>query len=212
MPKTIIIDRERQEIDEALRKALKYAQSAYSALKELADLKEVPVAHKCTTEWLKQITTTKKQAVENADFLTNEQKSSQIAHWENFEKKALGYIDIVKGFISSIPSEQYVFDEGLGTFHIKDLQALVNGRCTHEVPEKAGKHYQLVQDVRKAINDLRAWEQKEDLKKLRLEDLFRLNERQIAEAWVTNNIQIDHTFDHLPGIVEKRAMSRNDYL
>lgn len=212
MPKTIIIDRERQEIDEALRKALKYAQSAYSALKELADLKEVPEAHKCTTEWLKQITTAKKQAVENADFLTNEQKSSQIAHWANFEKKALGYIDIVKGFISSIPSEQYVFDEGLGTFHIKDLQALVNSRCMHEVPEKAGKHYQLVQDVRKAINDLRAWELKEDLKKLRLEDLFRLNERQIAEAWITNNIQIDHSFDHLPGIVEKRMMSRNDFI
>lgn len=212
MPETIIIEGERQMIDEALRKSLREAQNAYSALKELADLKEVPEAHKCTTEWLNQITMDKRKAVENADFLTAVQKSSQIAHWGKFAKKVHGYIDVVQGFISSIPSEQYVFDEGLGTFYIKDLPALVNSRCTHKVPENAGKHYQLVQDVRKAINDLREWELKEDLKKLRLEDLFRLNERQIAEAWITNNIQIDHSFDHLPGIVEKRMMSRNDFI
>ena len=212
MPKTIIIESERQMIDEALRKALREAHDAYNALKEMEDLKGVPEAHNCTTEWLNQITTAKKQAVNNADFLTIEQKKSQIAHWGKFAKKVLGYIEVLQNFISSIPSDQYVFDKELGTFYIKDLPRLVESRCLHEVPENAGKHFQLIRNVREAIDELRKWERDEDLKKLRLEDLFSFTDRQIAEAWVTNNIQVDHTFDHLPGIVEKRAMSQNDYL
>lgn len=212
MPKTIIIESERQMIDEALRKSLREAHDAYNALKELEDLKEVPEAHNCTAEWLSQITTAKKQAVDNADFLTIEQKKSQTAHWGKFAKKVLGYIEVLQNFISSIPSDQYVFDKELGTFYIKDLPGLVESRCLHEVPENAGKHFQLIRNVREAIDELRKWERDEDLKKLRLEELFALSQRQIAEAWVTNNIHIDHSYDHLPGLVQNRELNTGSYI
>ena len=48
MPTTIIIDGERRKADEALKLALQNAQCAYSALRELEDLGEIPEPHNCT--------------------------------------------------------------------------------------------------------------------------------------------------------------------
>ena len=52
----------------------------------------------------------------------------------------------------------------------------------------------------------------EDLKKYRLEELFAMTPKLIAEEWATGNNKIDHRYDHLPGIAEQRKLNTGKYL
>ena len=212
MPTTIIIDGERRRVEESLKMVLTNAQCAYSALKELEDLGEIPEAHNCTSQWLDCIISKKKEAVNKADFLTKEQKLALTEQWEKLAKKASGYVGIIQSFISSIPYLQYGYDEETANIYIKDFATLVNSRCVRSVPSEANIHWQLIQNARKAIQDLRQWENGEDLKKYRLEELFAMTPQVIAEEWATGKIRIDHTYDHLPGMVEQRKLNTGSYI
>lgn len=212
MPTTIVIDGERRKADEALRLALQNAQCAYSALRELEDLGEIPEPHNCTSQWLDCIITKKKEAVNKADFLTKEQRVSFIEQWEKLSQTASGYVGIIQSFIAGIPFSQYGYDKETAYFYIKDIATLVNSRCVRSVPAEANTHWQLIQNARKAIQDLRQWENGEDLKKYSLEELFAMTPKLIAEEWATGNNKIDHRYDHLPGIVEQRKLNTGKYL
>lgn len=206
MPKTIIVDEERRAEDEALRRGLRNAQEAYSCLRQLEDLGEVPEPIKCTPEWAEQICKVKKEAVNKADFLTKEQKLSQIGHWGKFTKKVLGLINTIQTFISTIPQEQYVFDESLNTFYLKDIDSIVTSRCTRTVPDDAIQHWELIRQIDEAVQNLRKWEREKDLKKIPLKELMSMSAKNIAISWATKSITIDHSFDHLPGIKQSREM------
>lgn len=212
MPTTIIVERERRKADEELRLALHNAQCAYSALRELDDLGAVPEPHNCTSQWLDCIIIQKKEAVNKADFLAKEQKLAFVEQWEKIAKTASGYVGIIQGFIAGIPFSQYVYDKETANINIKDFATLVNSRCVRSVPAEANTHWQLVQNAKKAIQDLREWEKAEDLKKYRLEELFAMTPKLIAEEWATGNNKIDHRYDHLPGIVEQRQLNTGKYL
>lgn len=212
VPTTIIIEGERRKVDEALRQALQNTQCAYSALRELEDLGEIPEPHNCTSQWLDCIINKKEEAVNKADFLTKEQRLSIIEQWEKIAKTATGYVDIIRSFIAGIPFSQYVYDKETANLYIKDFATLVNSRCVRSVPAETNTHWKLIQNAQKAIQDLREWEKAEDLKKYRLEELFAMTPQIIAEEWATGNNKIDHRYDHLPGIVEQRKLNTGKYL
>lgn len=212
MPTTIIIDGERCKVDEALRQALQNAQCAYSALRELEDLEEIPEPHNCTSQWLDCIINQKKESVNKANFLTRSQRLSLIEQWEKLAKTASGYVGIIQNFIADIPYLQYGYDEKTANIYVKDFATLVNSRCVRSVPAEAHTHWQLIQNARKAIQELRKWEDGEDLKKYRLEELFAMTPKLIAEEWATGNNKIDHRYDHLPGMVEQRKLNTGSYL
>lgn len=212
LPESIVIEAERLKADDALRKALREANDAYYALRQEKDLGDIPEPHRCTTEWLEEIMTAKKKAVNDADHLTIAQKNSQVAHWGKFAKRILNSIKVIQCFISSIPREQYVYDDSLGSFYLKNISGLVTSRCTRKVPVEAQRHWQLILKAKNAIHELREWEKEKDLKKFRLEELFNMTPEQISTQWATENIRIDHTFDHLPRIVINREINKRDYL
>lgn len=212
MPTTIIIDGERRKVDEALRQALQNAQCAYSALRELEDLEEIPEPHNCTSQWLDCIINQKKESVNKANFLTKSQRLSLIEQWEKLSQTASGYVGIIQSFVSSIPFSQYGYDHETAKIDIKDFATLVNSRCVRSVPAEARTHWNLIQNAKKAIQDLREWENGEDLKKYRLEELFSMTPKLIAEEWATSNNKIDHSYDHLPGMVEQRKLNTGSYL
>ena len=212
LPKTIILEAERRKVDEAARKALQVAQDAYWELQKIEDLGDVPDPRECTKEWLEQIIERKKTAVQNADFLTSEQKRSQLAHLGKFQKRTSGFVEALQRFINSIPSEQYVYDQNIGTLYYKDITSLVLGRCVRTVPDEASTHLQLISKAHNAIAELREWEKLQDIKKYRLEELFRMTGEELAARWATDNVKLDHSHDHLPGMVASRLLGENSYL
>lgn len=212
LPKTIILEAERRKADEAARKALQVAQDAYWELQKIEDLGDVPDPRECTKEWLEQIFLRKKEAVRSADFMTSEQKRSQLAHLGKFAKKVSGFVEALQRFINSIPSEQYVYDQNIGTLYYKDLTSLVLGRCVRTVPDEASTHLQLISKASNAISELREWEKAQDLKKYRLEELFRMTGEELAARWATDDLKLDHSHDNLPGMTAARILAENSYL
>lgn len=212
IPSSIIIDGERRKTEKTLTQSLKQAQEAYAKLRALDDLGEIPEPHNCTRQWLDCILNPKKEAVSKAEFLTKAQKLSFSEQWDNLAKVAFGYVDIIQSFISSIPYPQYGYDEETGNIYIKDFAKLVESLCVRSVPSEAQVHWQLIQNVRKAIQELRKWEATEDLRKYRLEELFAMSPKHIAELWAVGDIRIDHSYDHLPGLAQARDLNTRGYL
>ncbi len=206
-PKTVIIAEELRKIDEALRKSQCEAQEAYNHLKEFADLGEIPLPMDCTHEWVEAVVEKKKEAINKAEFLTTAQRNSQIMHFSKLCKKADELVGIIQDFIKSVPPNRFAYDERIDTFYIKGIKALATERSTHEVPEDAQKHWQLIQQVKKAIDNLREWERERELQKIPLEQLFEIEPQRFAELWATNKMKLIRYH----GLVSK-LMSEQTYL
>ena len=211
IPETIIIERERQRAADALRDSLKKAHGAYSQLKQMPDLENVPLPHLCTEEWLTTFISEKKESVKKCDFLTLAKKQAQIEDWERLEQMARNHIQILQSFILSLPSDQYICNSD-GNFYIRDIDALLDGRCTRQVPPDAQRHFDMIQSVKNGIQTLRDWERERDVRKYKLEELFTMPVEHFTALWATDEIRINHSFDHLPYIVLQRQIQENSYL
>lgn len=212
MPTTIVLEAELRSTDSALRKGLREAQDAYSVLRQIEDLGEVPEPVLCTMDWVNNFIQSKKQAILNAEFLTTGQKQSQNGHFGKLAKKVSGLVCTIQGFLASVPKDQYVYDPQISNFHLMDIDELVRSRCTRDVPLEASVHYSLIRDIGLAVQSLRNWEKQENVKKLPLKHLLTLPIDSVAAMWATGDIRIDHTYDHLPHVVENRELEEKEIL
>lgn len=212
MPTTIVLEAELLSTDSAIRKGLREAQDAYTELHQIEDLGEVPEPVKCTQEWIINFAEEKKKAIQSAGFLTVSQRQTQGLHFGKLAKKAIGLVSTIQDFLASVPSDQYLYDAQIGNFHLRDIAELVRSRCTRDVPPESSVHYSLIKDIDEAIKSLRKWEKQQDVKKLPLKHLLTLPNDSIAAMWATGDIRIDHTYDHLPHVVENRELEEKEIL
>lgn len=212
IPKTIIIKQERQKYDDELRRLQREAQQAYNDLLKMKDLGAVPEPQQCTLEWLDAISQSKRKAVDEAAFLSTEQKQSQILHWGKTFKKAGECVTILQTFLDGIPSEYYGFDDSIPCLYIKDIDQLIDAKCSREVPVEAVDHLQHIEAVASAIKSLRDWEKVQDVRKFPLESLLSFSTGHLAEQWATGDIKVNHKYDHLPGIKEDRELTAKQFI
>lgn len=215
MPKTIVYEDELKAIDQQLRADLRAAQEAYANLKEEKDLGEIPLPHLLTEEWIKTKQEQAKKAVDDAKFLTIEQRRGQHIHWGILYKRALSNVQKIQSFIAGIPNSQYHYDEQLGTFYYTNLTALATERATHPVPEQAWEHWQKIQNILQAIGELRAWEADQDVKKIPLSELLHFSQSRHSEAWARGTIVRDHRFDnksYMAEILHRQKAAEKLYL
>jgi len=198
LPESIINEKERNRIESQLRFDLVAAQESYEVLKSNENLGEVPQPQCCTEAWLNAICANGKKAVGEAKFLTSEQRKSFKAQWNNLYKRMQPHVSRIQNFIESIPQSQYVFDEDSQNIYCRDITELATKKATHIVPTEAGGHWEKIQDVLSAINDLRKWEFAHDVVKIPLTDLLRIKPNRFCESWVTGVIKRDHSFDGKP--------------
>jgi spermidine synthase len=198
MPTSIILESERKRIDSQLREDLRAAQQCYKALKDEGNLGTIPQPHLCTEAWLQNIYEEGKKAVDEVKFLTIEQRNSQKGHWGKILHRMLPHVVRIQRFIASIPQNQYFYDEELGTFYYQDITALATERATFTVPTETEEHWQKIQAIMSAINELRQWESDQDVKKIPLDNLLRYDKARFVEAWVKGEMKRDHSFDDKP--------------
>ena len=208
MPKRIVLEDERKRIDEQLRNDLRAAQESYSALKAEENLGTIPQPHGCTEEWLRAIYEQGKLAVDEAKFLTVEQRNSQKGHWGKLYHRMQPHVAQIQNFIAAIPHEQFVYDEQLGTFYYRDLTGLAKERATYNVPDGAAGHWQKIQAIMGAIKELRQWEVDQDVRKIPLDNLLHFDKNRFIEAWVRGEMKRDHSQDNKPYMQQILANQR----
>ena len=215
MPKSIILESERREIDSQLRADLREAQESYKALKEEENLGSIPQPHLCTEAWLQNIYEEGKKAVDEVKFLTIEQRNSQKGHWGKIYHRLLPHVSRLQKFIAGIPQNQYYYDEELGTFYYLNITALATERATFNVPTETAEHWQKIQAIMSAIKELRQWEADQDVRKIPLDNLLHFDKNRFIEAWVKGEMKRDHSCDDKPymsTVLESQKAAEELYL
>lgn len=197
LPESIINEKERNRIESQLRFDLNAAKESYEVLKSNENLGEVPQPQCCTEAWLQTVCDERKKAVGEAKFLTSEQRKSFTAQWDNLYKRMQPHVSRIQYFIESI-KDQYVFDEDTQNIKCRDIAELATKKATHIVPTEAGEHWEKIQGVLSAINDLRKWESERDVKKIPLTELLTIKTSRFCKSWVTGLIKRDHRIDNKP--------------
>ena len=108
------------------------------------------------------------------------------------------HVSRIQNFIATIPQSQYYFDEDSQNIKCRDITELATKKATHIVPTEAGEHWEKIQGVLSAVDDLRKWEFEHDVVKIPLTDLLKIKQNRFCEAWVSGVIKRDHSMDNKP--------------
>lgn len=216
MPRRITDTRQRQDIDNDLRFAVRRVQEAVNALRELQGFTIPATAD--PAEWEKALnaaTARKEKAVEaitDDPTLTDEERKAKAKTWRGWHKQLAMYCATITSTIHDYPTLKWTFDEATATITpTADIFALASDAATVDVPAEASDHAMLICFARDAVNALRKWEREHNVAKVRLEVLLNLEEDELAERWATGSIFYDDTFA-TPQVLAARQFKENQIL
>ena len=216
MPRRITDTRQRQDIDNDLRFAVRRVQEAVNALRELQGFTIPATAD--PAEWEKALnaaTARKEKAVEaitDDPTLTDEERKAKAKTWRGWHKQLAMYCATITSTIHAYPTLKWTFDEATATITpTADIFALASDAATVDVPAEASDHALLLGNVLTAINGLRKWENAHNVAKQRLEGLLFLTEDDLAELWATGSILRDDTFA-TPQVLAARKFKEQSFI
>lgn len=187
-----------QELDEAVyncRKALQKANEAIRELHHLADYPTPTTLADVTTQSLIAFVSQRKEAVNNTPLYTAKERERIISDWTEWRTKAMPFVVVVENFVSEWQEVKPVLDTATMSILTSDIAEALTPRFTVEVPIQAHRHLELIANVRKAVNELRDWEQEQDSKKIPLNELLSFTEDEIKQSWANGTVKIDHSED-----------------
>ena len=94
-----------------------------------------------------------------------------------------------------------------GSIVTADITETLTPLYTVQVPLQAYTHLQLINNVKEAINSLRAWEKEQDIKKIPLKELLSFKEDGLLQSWCNGSIKIDHRQDDEGAKVWREALN-----
>lgn len=176
LPKSLVIERERRDADEALRAKVRRLQQCYTNLKGMEDLPELPTLHQITFAWLDAYILQQCRKIEEAKHITGATREQMQAEWKRVKKAASLSVNYLQAFVKDYPDAVIKFDAVIGNYYVANLDELVNARVTHKVPKQAQEHFNRLMAVKEAITELREFEDANDINPHRLDELFALSE------------------------------------
>lgn len=192
--KYLIIDSERNKVMEELQKTTDKANKALETLKALQDFPCNSLGE-ITGEKIKAVCAEKIKATETATFLPMSEKQRIVADWKERRAKAMACCRDIKALIERYGDLEFIISPDGTITSVKPIQEYAEEKTRKPVPDKAVKHWELLEAFRKAVIDLREFEKNEDLR--HVHEPMTISENRIYEGWVTGEIFIDHSFDHL---------------
>lgn len=191
IPTSIVDPARRQAVDDAIRKAVRDIQTAVRGLQK----EDIQPTSATVEEW-QQV---KRDLAERRDkawlhvkedaSLVDSEKAQRLAMWRGWYVSRVAYVNAVLRILNEYPQAEWEFDGIVRNIvPTKSLSAIADEAATVEVPKEARDHAVYITAAREAIESLREWERQHNVSKLRLEQLFQLNEEQLALRWATDTI------------------------
>ncbi len=176
LPKSIIIKREQEEVDQAFRAKVRRLQNAYTTLKGMEDLPELPGLQQITEAWLSAYIVEQCRKIESATHLTAVTREQMAEEWRNIKKAARPHINFIQSFVRENPHAKIVYDEQISNYYVTNIDALVDAKVRRQIPEEAQEHINRLMAVKKAITELREFEESNDINPHHLAELFAMAE------------------------------------
>lgn len=204
---TIVLTQDLSEATYQCRHALKQAQEALKELLKLADYPTPSRLEDVTAANLVAFVQQRVNAVKATPIYTQAQRDKYIDEWVEWRVKAMPHVAAVERFCNEWREVAPVLDGG--TITTADITEALTPRHTVQVPLQAHTHLQLINSVREAISELRAWESQQDTKKIPLQKLLGIKEDDLLQSWCSGSIKIDHSQDNAGAKLWRGAFNAN---
>lgn len=191
MPSSIVDPAKRQAVDDAIRKAVRSLQTAVKGLQK-EDIHATSATVEAWQEVKRELSERRDKAwlhVKEDASLVDSEKAQRLAMWRGWFVTRVTYCNSILRILAEYPQAGWQFDEVVKNIvPTKSLDEIADEAATVEVPKEAREHAALITIARQAVDGLRAWEHNHNVSKLRLEQLFQLNEKELALRWATGAI------------------------
>lgn len=187
-----------KELDEAAYNCRSSLRKANEALRELHKLADYPTPNSLsdvTASNLLAFVEQRVKAVKATPIYTHEQQKKYIDEWVEWRVKAMPHVAAVERFVNDWRDVSPVLDTSTMTILTSDIAESLTPRFTTEIPLAAHRHITLIDEVRRAINELREWEREQDVKKIDLKELLSFTDEDLQQSWANSSILIDHSQD-----------------
>lgn len=186
MPQSIVDPAKRQTVDEAIRKAVRDIQTAVKGLQK-EDIHATSATVEAWQEVKRELSERRDKAwlhVKEDASLVDSEKAQRLAMWRGWYVTRVTYANTVLRILNEYPQAGWQFDEVVKNIvPTKSLDEIADEAATVEVPKEAREHAALITIARQAVEGLRAWEHNHNVSKLRLDQLFSLDEKELATRW-----------------------------
>ena len=187
----IILQKEKQTVIAELQRdeaALREAVSRLHSIEELT----IPTSLEDIADptWVRAQINPRITLIKGDASLTADEQRQRQALWLAVKQKATRTVSKVSEILERWPGLDWQPDADGLNFHIADeqVETLAEQKATREVPPLAEQHWELICSMRSAVERLRAFEQRHQVKDAPLFYLARMSESQLYQAWISRDI------------------------
>lgn len=215
MSQTITIERERLQ---QARQLANVSRSLQKTMAELLGIEELDVPRDLpdiTEDWLQREIVACASPIRQDRSLTATEKQERLKPWKALRQRVLRLVDIVQGILLANPDVVFTIEQGENgqhRYYIDEAQIedVASQRATHPVPAEALQHLDLIQKVREAVENLRAFEDKHNVRRFTLEQLLNMPwTGGLADMWAVGDIFRDPMAEKWKSYFPGQKLERN---
>ena len=196
LPDQVTPYRKNLDFNAAVRQAIGKAQRAAAELWAIEDLPHVQSVEQLTPAWVQSSIGKNLKAAQADQSLTMRERSKRVKEWRDIEQKALLLAETVQQILAEYNDIVWCYDNGTLTVSEDDVLQAIDKRSTVDVPGAAKTHWKMLQSIIADIEQLRLWEQQQNVEPFRISDAAKISPIAFAEIWASRTNAINHQFDH----------------
>ena len=191
IPEKIVLEKELSQAVGELNQSVRQIHDAVERLKEVQDFTLPTTADpNAWSEAQKDADKRKDEALKaiEADLaLPTNSKQKLAQDWKNWHKTVAINVNIIIRLVTKNPLCKFEWKNGTIEPSVPILE-VAEAEAVRDVPSEARDHARLLALVYDAIDGLREWEHQNGVRKVRLEQLLSLDEKQLAEGWTNGTL------------------------
>jgi hypothetical protein len=191
---TVTIERERLQQSRQLDNVSRSLQKTMAELLSIEELDVPADLGDITSTWLQRQIDECTAPIKADKSLTSDERRERLKPWKALRQRALRLVDVVQGILLANPDTVFTVEDdedGQPHYYISEAQIedVARQRATHPVPAEALQHLDLIQQVREAVENLREFEDKHNVRRYTVEQLLHLPwSCGLCDMWVTGDI------------------------
>ena len=212
----ITIERERLQQARQLDNVSRSLEKTMAELQAIEELQPIPAdLGDITTTWLQQKIDACTAPIKEDKSLTGDERRERLKPWRAISQRATRLVNIVQGILASNGDLIFSIEEGKDgqpRYFISEAQieAVALKRATHEIPVEAFTHLELIDKLREAVENLRAFEDKYNVRRYALEQLLSLPwSGGLADMWAVGDVFNDPNAEKWKNYFPGQKLERN---
>lgn len=212
---SICIEQERLQQARQLDNVSRSLQKTMSELQGIEELDVPADLGDITEDWLQHEVNACAAPIRQDRSLTAAEKQERLKPWKALRQRATRLVNIIQGILQSNGDVIFSIEEGKDgqpRYYIseQEIEAVARQRATHEIPVEAFTHLELIDKLREAVENLRAFEDKYNVRRYTVEQLLNLPwSGGLADMWAVGDVFNDPNAEKWKNYFPGQKLERN---